>query len=224
MQTEHTQVVKAITDLICCYQHSWNPHRRPQDTYKKEMRIQSIEFQNTFFLSLRNWMWSNRFNLLLSNPKQNVQLASAKTTRVLGNKCDVSFCLWINRNPFMCNKLCMKSSNVDCLQVQRKREKHETSNDDDAVLKEVKIREEGCKLLTSLWSEQGSCLLALQGMIIPWCILLSLLQLRQEILKVFTSIWSDEDALFLHFENSWFLHWPTSNSPASVTAITQEIL
>jgi len=41
----------------------------------------------------------------------------------------------------MCNKFCMKSSNVDCLQVQRKREKHETSNDDDAVLKEVKIRE-----------------------------------------------------------------------------------
>jgi hypothetical protein len=34
-------------------------------------------------------MWSNRFNLLLSNPKQNVQLASAKTTRVLGNKCDL---------------------------------------------------------------------------------------------------------------------------------------
>jgi hypothetical protein len=28
----------------------------------------------------------------------------------------------------------------------------------------------------------------------------------------------------LHFENSWFLHWLTSNSPASVTAITQEIL
>ncbi len=61
-------------------------------------------------------------------------------------------------------------------------------------------------------------------MIIPWCILLSLLQQQQEILKVLTSIWSDEDALFLHFENSWFLHWPTSNSPASVTAITQEIL
>jgi len=108
MPTGYTQVVKAFTDLICCYQHSWNPHRRPQDT--------------------------------------------------------------------------------------------------------------------SLWSEQRSCLLALQGMIIPWCILLSLLQQQQEILKVLTSIWSDEDALFLHFENSWFLHWPTSNSPASVTAITQEIL
>jgi hypothetical protein len=108
MPTGHTQVVKAFTDLICCYQHSWNPHMRPQDTYKKEMRIQSIELQNTFFLSLRNWMWPNRFNLLLSNPKQNVQLASAKTTRVLGKKCAVSFCLWINWNPFMCNKFCMK--------------------------------------------------------------------------------------------------------------------
>lgn len=108
MPTGYTQVVKAFTDLICCYQHSWNPHRRPQDTYKKEMGIQSIEFQNTFFLSLRNWMWPNRFNLLLSNRKQNVLLASAKTTRVLGKKCDVSFCLWINWNPFMCNKFCMK--------------------------------------------------------------------------------------------------------------------
>jgi hypothetical protein len=34
-----------------------------------------------------------------------------------------------------------KLSNVDHLQVQRKRENHETSSDDDAVLKEVKIRE-----------------------------------------------------------------------------------
>lgn len=25
-----------------------------------------------------------------------------------GKKCDVLFCLWINRNPFMCNKFCMK--------------------------------------------------------------------------------------------------------------------
>jgi hypothetical protein len=69
-------------------------------------------------------MWSNRFNLLLSNPKQNVQLASAKTTRVLGNKCDLFLSL----------------DQSDPIYVQQIL--HETSNDDDdAVLKEVKIRE-----------------------------------------------------------------------------------
>ncbi len=140
MPTGHTQVVKAFTDLICCYQHSWNPHRRPQDTYRKKWEsnllssktlsscpsgIECGRIDPICCCQIQRKMFSWHEQKLLEFWEKNVMSLSVSGS--IGTHLCATNSAW-------------KLSNVDCLQVQRKRENHETSSDDDAVLKEVKIR------------------------------------------------------------------------------------